>query len=75
MGEEIPLFKYLWGKKSISSWIKEVQNDLEKNNIHTEEAIERDVFQVKVLKMEGVLVRRRKNAGAKWTKDRKKRCV
>ena len=24
------IFKYLWGKKSTSSWIKEVQKDLEK---------------------------------------------
>ena len=36
------IFKYLWGKKSTSSWIKEVQKDLEKNNIHAEEAIERE---------------------------------
>ena len=48
------IFKYLWGKKSASSWIKEVQKDLEKNNIHAEEAIEGEVFRTKVLKMEGV---------------------
>ena len=48
-------FKYLWGKTSTSSWIKEVQKDLEKkNNTHAEEAIEREVFRAKVLKMEGV---------------------
>ena len=28
------IFKYLWGKKSTLSWIKEVQKDLEKNNIN-----------------------------------------
>ena len=38
------IFKYLWGKKSTSSWIKEVQKDLEKNNIHAEEAIEKKDF-------------------------------
>ena len=40
-----------------------------------EEAIERDVFRAKVLKMEGVQGRREKNAGSKWTEDRKKRPV
>ena len=67
------IFKYLWGKKSTSSWIKEVQKDLEKNNIHAEEAFERDVFRAKVLKMEGVQSRREINAGSKQTEDRKKR--
>ena len=38
------IFKYLWGKKSTSSWIKEVHNDFEKNNIN---AIEREVFRGK----------------------------
>ena len=56
---------FLWGKNSTSSWIKEVQKDLDKNNIHAEEAIEREVFQAKVLKMEGVQGRREKNAGSK----------
>ena len=60
-------------KKSASSWIKEVQKDLENNNIHVEQATEREVFQAKVLKMEGVHGRREKNAGSKWTEDRKKR--
>ena len=59
------IFKYLWGKKSTSSWIKEVQKDLEKNNIHAEEAIEREVFRGKVLKMEGVQGRRERTAGPK----------
>ena len=65
------IFKCLWGKKSTSSWDKEVQKDLEKNNINAEEAIEREVFRAKVLKMEGVLGRREKNVGSKWTEDRK----
>ena len=26
------IFKYLWGKKSTLSWIKEIQKDLEKKN-------------------------------------------
>ena len=47
------IFKYLRGKKSTSSWIKEVQKDLKNNNIHTEETIE-EVFRAKVLKMEGI---------------------
>ena len=47
--------------------------NLEKNNIHAEEAIQRDVFRAKVLKMEGVQGRREKNVGSKWTEDRKKR--
>ena len=38
------IFKYLCGKKSTSSWIKEVQKDLEKNNINSGEATEREVF-------------------------------
>ena len=42
------IFKYLWGKKSTPSWIKEVHKDLEKNNIHPEEAIEGDVFREKL---------------------------
>ena len=67
------IFKYLWGKKSTSSWIKEVQKDFKKNNINAEEAIVREVFRAKVLKMEGVQGRREKNAGSKWTEDRKKR--
>ena len=62
-----------WGKKSTSSWIKEVQKDLENNNIHAEEAIEREVFRAKVLKMEGVQGRREKNEGSNWSEDRKKR--
>ena len=41
------IFKYLWGENSTSSWIKEVQKDLEKYNINAEEAIEREVFRVK----------------------------
>ena len=49
--------------------IKEVQKDLEKNNIHAEEAIDGEVFQSKVLKMEGVQGRRDKNAGSKRTED------
>ena len=44
------IFKYLWGKKSTSSWIKEVQKDLEKSNIHAEEGIEREIFRAKVIK-------------------------
>ena len=67
------IFKYLWGKKSTSSWFKEVEKDLEKNNIYTEEAIEIEVFQAKLLKMEGVQGRREKNAASKWTEFRKKR--
>ena len=54
----------------VSSWIKEAQKDLEKNNIHAEEAIEGEVIQAKVLKMEGVQGRTEKNAGSKWTEDR-----
>ena len=50
------IFKCLWGKKSTSSWIKELQKDLEKNNIHTEQAIEREIFRTIVLEMEGVRV-------------------
>ena len=43
------IFKYQWWKKSTSSWIKEVQMDLEKNNnINAEEAIEREVFRTKM---------------------------
>ena len=42
------IFKNLWGKKSISSWIKKAQKDLEKNNIHADEAIEGEVFRAKV---------------------------
>ena len=38
------IFQYMWGKKSTSSWIKEVKKDLGKNNINAEEAIERKVF-------------------------------
>ena len=38
------IFKYLLGKKSTSSWIKEVQKDLEINNVNAEEAIERESF-------------------------------
>ena len=67
------IFKYLWRKKSTSSWIKEVVKDLENNNIHAEEVTEREIFQEKVLKMEVVQCRREKNAGSKWTEDRKKR--
>ena len=66
------IFKYLWGKKSTSSWIKEVQKDLENYNINAEEAIEREVFRAEVLKMEGIQGTREKNAGSKWTEDRKK---
>ena len=44
-----------------------------KNNIIAKEAIERDIFRAKVLKMEGVQGRREKNAGSKLTIDRKKR--
>ena len=65
------MFKYLWGKKSTSSWIKEVQKDLEKNNINAEEAIEGEIFLAKVLKMEGVQGRREKNACLLYTS----RCV
>ena len=46
------IFKYLWGNKSTSGWIKEVKKDLEKNNINAEEGIEREVFRAKALKME-----------------------
>ena len=67
------IFRYVWGKKSTSSWIKEVQKDVAKINIHAAEATERDVFRAKVLKMEGVRGRREKNAGSKWTEYRKKR--
>ena len=48
------IFRYLWRKKSTSSWIKEVQKDLDKNNIHAEKAIDREVFRAKVLKVKGV---------------------
>ena len=44
------IFKYLCGKKSTSSWIKEVQKDLEKYNLHAKEATEREVFWAKMLK-------------------------
>ena len=57
------ILKYLWGMKSTPSWIIEVQKDLEKHNIHAEEAIDSEVFRAKVLKMEGVQGRREKNAG------------
>ena len=43
------IFKYLLGKKATTRWIKEVQKDLEKNNINAEEEIERDVSRAKVL--------------------------
>ena len=52
---------------------KEVQKDLEKNNIIAEEATEKEDFRAKALKMEGVQGTREKNASSKWTEDRKKR--
>ena len=48
------IFKYLWEKKSTLSWIKEVKQDLEKNNINGKEAFEREAFRAKVSKIEGV---------------------
>ena len=45
------MFKYLLGKKSTSSWIKEVKKDLETNNTNAEKVIKRKVFRAKVLKM------------------------
>ena len=60
------IFRYLWGKKSTSSWIKEDQKGFRENNIHVEEANERQVFRAKVLKMEGVQGRGEKKAGSKW---------
>ena len=42
-------------------------------NINAEEAIEREVFRAKVLKMEEVQGRREKNAGSNESEDRKKR--
>ena len=50
-----------------------MKNGFEKSNINLEEAIEREVFRAKVLKMEGVQGRKEKNAGSTWTKDMKKR--
>ena len=44
-----------------------------RDRINAEEAIERDVFRAKVLKMEGVQGRKEKHAGSKWTENRKKR--
>ena len=44
-----------------------------RDSIHAEKAIEGEVFRAKVLKMKGVQGRREKNAGSKWTEDRKKR--
>ena len=38
----------------VLSLIHIFQKDLEQNNIHGEEAVEREVFRAKVLKMEGV---------------------
>ena len=54
------IFKYLWGKKSTSSWIKKVKKDLEKNNINAEEAIEREVFREKCKKWKESRVGERK---------------
>ena len=44
-----------------------------RDSINAEEAIERKFIRPKVLKMEGAQSRREKNAGSKWTEDRKRR--
>lgn len=47
------IFKYLLENKSTASWIQEIKKGSERNNTKTEEATERNVFSVKVLKIEG----------------------
>lgn len=67
------IFKYLWEKKSTTSWIQEVKKDLERNNIKEEETMEREIFRKKVLYMEGFQGRREKKTGSKWSEGRKKK--
>lgn len=65
------IFKYLWEKRSTTSWIQEVKKDLERNNIREVETVDREIFRKKVLSMEGFQGRVRKKPGAKWSEDRK----